>query len=47
MMDDYKDAAYVAYDTTIHKKAEVHGFSAFSEAFEGTSVVHYGVHNMK
>ena len=29
MTDDFKDAAHVAYDTAICKKAQVHGFATF------------------
>ena len=42
-MTDLKDSAHVA----IRKKAEVHGFTAFSEVFNGSGVVHCGPQSMK
>ena len=47
MTDDFRDAAHVAYDTAIRKKAEVLGFSAFTEAHTGASVIHYGQQQLK
>ena len=47
MTDDFRDAAHVAYDTAIRKKAEVLGFSAFTEAHTGASVIHYGKQQLK
>ena len=47
MTDDFRDAAHVAYDTAIRKKAEVLGFSAFTEAHTGASVIHYGQQKLK
>lgn len=44
---DFKDTAHVAYDSAVRKKAAVYGFSAFSEAYNGGSVIHYGTQHLK
>ena len=47
MNDDFKDAAHVAYDTSVRKLAEAHGFAAFAASGNGASVIHYGAQNMR